>query len=54
MTDGKLNLDADKKIGEFIAKDSFSKNTLSKKVNREAFLAIPLGKKNQEKLGEDT
>lgn len=48
--DGKLSLDAEKKLGEFVAKSSFSKNVLSKKENREVVLTIPLDKKTQEKL----
>ncbi|CAN5671073.1 hypothetical protein BH24ACI2_BH24ACI2_02310 [soil metagenome] len=53
MTKGSLKLDADKKIGEFVAKDSFTKNTLSKKENREVILTISLDKETQEKLAGD-
>lgn len=53
MTNGRLYLDADKKLGEFVAKDSFTKNNLSKKENREVILTIPLDKKIQEKLAND-
>ncbi len=52
-TDGRLTLDAEKKLGEFVAKSSFSKNVLSKKENREAFLTVPLDKKTQEKLSAE-
>lgn len=50
MTNGKLNLDADKKLGEFVAKSSFTKNVLSKKENREVILKIQLDEKIQKKL----
>ena len=50
MTNGRLNLDADKKLGEFVAKSSFTKNALSEKENREAFLTVPLDQKIQAKL----
>ncbi len=50
MTNGRLSLDADKKLGEFVAKSSFTKNALSKKENREAFLTVPLDAKIQERL----
>jgi len=51
--DGRLSLDAEKKLGEFVAKSSFVKNALSKKENREAVLTIPLDKKVQEKLANE-
>jgi hypothetical protein len=53
MVNGRLNLDADKKIGEFIAKDSFTKNILSKKENREVILTVPLDDKIQKKLADE-
>lgn len=53
VVDGRLNLDADKKIGEFIAKGSFIKNALSKKENREAILTVPLDEKIQKKLADE-
>jgi hypothetical protein len=53
MTNGRLNLDADKKLGELVAKSSFTKNALSKKENREAFLTVPLDAKIQEKLATE-
>jgi len=49
-TDGRLTLNAEQKLGEFVAKSSFTKNILSKKENREVVLTIPLDKKIQEKL----
>jgi hypothetical protein len=53
MTNGRLDLNPDKKLGEFVAKSSFTKNALSKKENREAFLTIPLDAKIQEKLATE-
>lgn len=53
MTNGRLDLNADKKLGEFVAKSSFTKNALSKKENREAFLTVPLNAKIQEKLASE-
>ncbi|CAN5156516.1 hypothetical protein BH20ACI1_BH20ACI1_18780 [soil metagenome] len=50
---GSLKLDAAQKLGEFVAKNSFTKNTLSKNENREVVLTIPLDKKIQEKLADD-
>lgn len=50
MTNGRLSLDADKKLGEFVAKNSFTKTALAEKENREAFLIVPLDGKIQEKL----
>ncbi len=50
---GRLNLDADKKIGEFIGKGSFAKNILSKKENREVILTVPLDEKIQKKLDDE-
>ncbi len=53
-TNGRLeDLNAIPKLGEFIVKDSFTKNNLSKKENREVVLTIPLNKKIQEKLADD-
>ncbi|MBA3633491.1 MAG: hypothetical protein H0W58_11905 [Acidobacteria bacterium] len=53
MTNGRLTLDADQKIGEFIAKGSFVKNILANKENREVILTIPLNQKIQEKLADE-
>nr|MBA2621693.1 hypothetical protein [Acidobacteriota bacterium] len=53
MTNGRLDLNPDKKLGEFVAKSSFTKIALSKKENREAFLTIPLDTKIQEKLASE-
>jgi len=53
MTNGRLNLDPDKKLGEFVAKSSFTKNALSKKENREAFLTVSLDGKIQAKLAAE-
>ncbi len=53
MTNGRLNLDPEKKLGEFVAKSSFTKSALSKKENREAFLTIPLDAKIQERLASE-
>ncbi|MEO8074676.1 MAG: hypothetical protein ABI891_15455 [Acidobacteriota bacterium] len=53
MTNGSLTLNADQKLGDFVAKNSFSKSSLVKKENREIVLTIPLDKKIQEKLAND-
>ena len=53
-TNGRLeDLNAIPKLGEFVAKNSFTKNDLSKKENREAAFTIPLDKKMQERLAGD-
>lgn len=53
-TNGRLeDLNAIAKLGEFVAKNSFTKNDLSKKENREAAFTIPLDKKIQERLAGD-
>lgn len=53
MVNGRLDLDADKKIGEFLGKGSFTKSSLSKKENREVILTVPLDEKVQKKLADD-
>ncbi len=53
MIDGRLSLNTEQKLGEFVAKDSFTKNILSKKENREVILTISLDKKIQQKLADD-
>ncbi len=53
MTNGKLDLDADHKIGEFVAKNSIVKTSLANKENREVILTIPLDQKIRAKLVAD-
>lgn len=53
MTNGSLKLDADHKIGEFVAKNSLTRSALSNKENREVVLTIPLDKMLREKLAND-
>lgn len=50
---GRLNLDDSSKLGEFVAKDSFVKNILSKEENRQVRVTIPLDRQTQDKLAAD-
>ena len=54
MTNGRIeDLNAIPKLGDFVNKGSFTKNDLSKDVNREVVLTIPLDKMIQERLAGD-